>query len=260
MVIFLRKSLSAGIAIILTSSQVFAQEKLIASFSVNSIQHASVDRIGNLIVQLNDHELKSYSPDGNLIGTYMSKVPITSVDTWNGIRILIFQKADYPILWLDASLEKVDTYKLDSAFVISPLVICATPDFNTLVIDSATWSLKLIDVRNNVLKSEHPLPVTDPPLEIKEYQGFIFLKTLNNLLVLNKMGKLIKTFSTPSLTYFSFLGEELYYKQGEAIVFYDLLDGTQRTEKAATEIILHTQDRTYHIDGKVISIFIKNGQ
>ena len=48
--------------------------------------------------------------------------------------------------------------------------------------------------------------------------------------VFNGIGKRIRVISEPSLTYFNFLGEELYYKKDGKLVYYDLFDTTKREE------------------------------
>ena len=51
---------------------------------------------------------------------------------------------------------------------------------------------------------------------MREYQGFLFLlHQEKGILIFNKMGKWIKTIERPQLKYFNFLGEELYYPEGD---------------------------------------------
>jgi hypothetical protein len=242
------------------SPGVHAQQKPIHTFKIPALKHVAVDRIGNLLLQVSDHELKSFDQDGKLIGSFKSKKAISQLDGWNGIRIAIFHASDQSITWLNESLDVVDTTLFDAAFVIEPLKISVMPDFSVLVIDEATASIKHIDVRRNILKSEINLPVADSINEIKEYQGFIFLKSGVHLYALNRIGKLIKTLEVPAASSFHFLGEELYYQKDAEVIFFDFLEGTQRSERVEADKVLYTQDRIFRIRNTEVAIFTKSDQ
>ncbi len=64
---------------------------------------------------------------------------------------------------------------------------------------------------------------------IREYQGFLFLlDQKKGIHVFNGMGTLDKTIPCKPLSYFNFLGEEMYYPVGNGLAFMNLFSGEKR--------------------------------
>jgi hypothetical protein len=71
------------------------------------------------------------------------------------------------------------------------------------------------------------------------------------------MGKFIRTLPVAAAPYFNFLGEELYYRNGSELTFFDLYSTETRTMKlpVACTYALLTDERLFCFLGKTIQIF-----
>jgi hypothetical protein len=110
---------------------------------------------------------------------------------------------------------------------------------------------------------EVPLPATigrhkSDFTAMREYQGFVFiLHKKEGIHVFNSMGKHLRTLAIPGLTYFNFIGEELYYLQGNKLKFFDLFtaDTRELTLPAPATIALLTDERLFLIKNTTIDIY-----
>jgi hypothetical protein len=120
--------------------------------------------------------------------------------------------------------------RLNPEFAIEPVLVCSSGNQGIWILDKADRSLKRINLSQSTVEWEVPLPDPLKDTEIqfmREYQNFLFiLDDKSRLFILNRIGQLVKEIKANSLQWFNFLGEELYYQDGEKIFFYDLFDGS----------------------------------
>ena len=93
---------------------------------------------------------------------------------------------------------------------------------------------------------------------MREYQNYLFLLEKNKgIFIFNSLGHQIKGIVESGIVNLNFLGEELYYKKGDKLIFYDLLDGTTREMPidSASKFVLLSDVRKFLIYEDRIEIF-----
>ena len=92
---------------------------------------------------------------------------------------------------------------------------------------------------------------------MREYYGFVFLlNPAKGIHIFNGMGRLIKTIDVKGVHSFNFLGEELYYAQGNKLKFVDLFNADSREVALVNpaKFTLLTDERMFSIQHKVVKI------
>jgi hypothetical protein len=196
------------------------------------VHDAYLDRAGYLYIHTNDSALMRY----DLNGTLQAKTKIsfaTVFDPWYSIRMLHYVSPTRSYRLLDQALEVVEENTLDEALVIEPSLVCFSGDQNLWVVDQADGSIKRINTTRQSVEAERRIPEPHARIPIRfarEYQHFLFLLNDSGILIFNSIGILIRHIPATGIEYFNFLGEELYYKKGNELVYFDLMDGLSRTE------------------------------
>jgi hypothetical protein len=240
-----------------------AQFEKIKSFEVKeNIVAASVDRPGELYIELPSGKIQKYSVDGLLLATSTNTSLPTVFDPRDGARLFTYKRPTQSYQFLSPMLEEVLTTKIDQAFAIAPYLVSTFGDQGLVIIDSADWSIKKVNLRSSTITMEASLQsfISEKSkiTSIREYQNFIFLLDRNKgIMVLNSIGKLIKVIEVKGLSYFNFLGEELYYIQDGKLKFIDLFTTESRTMSLPEpcDIALLTDERLYLIKQNQVSIF-----
>jgi hypothetical protein len=249
--------------IFLFPSDNFAQKK-ITTIPLNAeVRSAYVDRVGELYVMTANADIRKFDINGKLLSLYKNSPVPTLFDPRDGSRLFAFSRNDRSIAYLSPSLEPNMVLKIDSAFVIDPWLACASGDHDLWILDAADESLKKISPRTSTMPVEVKLP-NDPAIKfsniafMREYQGFLFLLDKEKgIQVFNGMGKWIKTITTPSIRYFNFLGEELYFPANGKLLFTNLFTGDQRQMSISNpfQIALATDERLFLIQEKSVDFF-----
>ncbi len=240
-----------------------AQFKKIKSFEVkDNIVSASVDRPGDLYVVLHSNIIEKYSVDGLLLASSTKTTLPTLFDPRDGARLFTYKKESESYQFLSPSLEEVSSTKINQAFAIAPYLVCTFGDQGLVILDSADWSVKRVNLRTSIVNMEASVQsfISDKAniIFIREYQNFIFLLDQNKgIMVLNNMGKLIKTIEVKGLSYFNFIGEELYYLQEGQLKFIDLFTAETRSMSLPEqcEVALLTDERLYLIRQNQVNVF-----
>jgi len=230
-----------------------AQTKIV-SVPINAeIVFASVDRVGELYVITSAGDIQKFDINGKLLSIYNKGLAPTLFDPRDGSRLFAFFRGDRSVAYLSPSLEINTSFNIDSAFVIDPWLACASGDHDLWILDAADEMLKKVNPRTSTMPVEIRLP-SEPTIKtsgitfMREYQGFLFLlEKEKGIHVFNGMGRWIKTISAPSLSYFNFLGEELYYPEGVKLIFTNLFTGEKREVPVSKpfEIALATDERLF---------------
>ena len=240
-----------------------AQFEKIKSIEVkNNIVSAFVDRPGDLYVILESKTIEKYSVDGAWIASLTNSDLPTIFDPREGARLFTYRKTSQSFQFLNPLLEEVSSTKINQAFAIAPCLACTFGDQGLAILDSADWSIKRVNLRTSVVTMEASIqPLISAKTNItfiREYQNFIFLLDRDKgILVLNSMGKLIKTIEAKGLNYFNFIGEELYYLQDGQLKFIDLFTAETRSLALPElcEIALLTDERLYLIKQNQVNVF-----
>ena len=95
-------------------------------------------------------------------------------------------------------------------------------------------------------------------MPFREYQNFVFLlDKKEGIKIYNGVGSLIKTIPQSGLSYFNFIGEELYYLKGNTIQLFDLFTAETREIKLpeSAYFALITDERLFLVRHKAVDIY-----
>jgi hypothetical protein len=244
--------------LLLLPLQGYAQQSLVKTIEISDVQSAYVDRPGDLYL-LQKKTIKKYDVQGNFVTELKLQDKPLVFDPRDGARLF----ACFGDQCSFFSEETKQQFTIPQEFVIEPSMICSSGDHNVWVLDKSDFSLKKISPAEPKMLAE---VLIDPDLfkqkpeilMMREYQNFLFILDKNiGIVVFNGLGKRIRVIREPSLTYFNFLGEEIYFKKAGKLVFYDLFDTTMREEPIdpACNYVFVTDVRKYLIYENRIDIF-----
>lgn len=229
--------------ILVFNAAAFAQKSR-APFASN-IKLATIDRAGDFYAVTQEYIFK-FDSLGHPLDSVAVDMPVTLFDPGNGVRLLAYfrDKQEYAIY--SPSLEERQRTVIDSSFVISPWLVCASGDYDLLILDAADWSVKKIDTRRSVVISEFTL---DPELTenanfvfMREYLGFLFIHDSNQgILVFNRLGRKLRSLPAQGVSSFHCRGEELYYCREGQLYFTNLytLETRERSlESPCRDVVL----------------------
>lgn len=255
------KKICLAIMAITSPLYVVAQEELVKSIELNEIRFATIDRAGDIYV-ITGSTLFKFDKDGEKLGETPVSKTLTSFDTGNGVRLLIFDRSLRQYTILTPSLTKVEESSVDRSIAIEPMLVCSSGDYNILILDAADWSIKKADTRESQVISEFKIDAavtTDAVFSMmREYQNFIFLlDEKKGIHVFNSIGINIQSLHIPDLSSFNFLGQELYYLKDGRIHFFDLFTTETRSEeiKGSYESVLITDERLIGIRKNRLEIY-----
>jgi hypothetical protein len=248
------------VLLILLSTSILAdaQQALVATIKISDVQSAYIDRPGDLYILQKKDVIKKFDTQGNLISEFNFQNKLTAFDPRDGARLFSCFNSTCSFF----SDETKQEFTIEKEFAIEPSMICSSGDHNVWVLDKADFSLKKISPSESKVLTE---VILDPDLFkkkpevlfMREYQNFLFILDKNiGIIVFNGIGKRIRVISEPNLSYFNFLGREIYFKKDNKLVFYDLFDTTTREEPIdpACKYALITDVRTFLIYENKIDI------
>jgi hypothetical protein len=253
------------VILMLATLPALGQKKIKTLEISDTIVSMSIDRPGDFYLVTKSGQFQKFDQDGHLIILYKnhSHVPPTLFDPYDGSRLFTYYRDAQEYSYLNPSFEITSSYRIDSAFVIQPWLICSSGDHKLWVLDEADHSLKKINVRTTEVEVEVVIDLTliknvRNVSSMRDYQGFVFLLHKNHgIYVFNSMGKHIRTIEVPGIHSFNFLGEELYYHEGSKLKFFDLFT-TETRELDLTgkqgEVIVGEQ-RLFLVHSTSVDIF-----
>jgi hypothetical protein len=246
-----------------SSVSAVAQKKITTLNITDEIVFASVDRVGELYVVTKKGLIQKFDMNGKLISLYKNGPIPTLFEPRDGSRLFAYFRKGRRIEYLNPSFEVSNSTLIDSAFVIEPWLACTSGDHNLWILDAADKTMKKVNPRSSTVEVDVKFPENIAPdfsniKFIREYQGFVFfLDTQNGIHIFNGMGRWIKTISVKALTYFNFLGEELYYPVSNGLTFVNLFSGEQRVMplKEPSMFTLLTDERLFRVQTNSIDFF-----
>jgi hypothetical protein len=247
--------------LIFWSTNLLAQSKTVTFETSSEILWAGVDRPGDLFLVLKSGEVLKFDKQGKKIGSHTFKKPPRIFDPLDGTQSFYFLAGSNTYGNLSSDLVEVSEKTLDPSFAVSPTLVC--PALHELwILDSTDLSLGKTKAHASVISFENNLEAIlkkKPDFAVmREYQNYLFLLDRNaGIHMFNAFGKFIKTFGEPGLSYFSFLGEELYYMKSSEVVLTDLYTNERRVLPIPTpaNFILLTDDKLFAVDRKKVSIY-----
>lgn len=243
-------------------------QKLIKSIPAgDEVIYASVDRPGELYLVTKQGRISRFDLNGNLVSEYKNQdATPTLFDPRDGARLFSYFRHDQHYSFLSPSLEVTKSLPVEPSFAVEPWLVCISGDYNIWILDAGDMSLKRINTMSGSVEVDQKTAdtlirkATDITF-MREYQGFLFLlHQEKGILIFNKMGRWIKTIEQPHLTYFNFLGEELYYPEGNHMKFLNLFSAETRVTPLTYpgQIILLTDERMYTIEKETVRFFSLN--
>jgi hypothetical protein len=248
--------------LVLTPFLSSGQSKKIASVKTTSeIIYAAIDRAGDFYIVLQSGEILKYDKNGISLGNYVHEGTPTLFDPANAIRLLVYYKKTQEFTWLSPDLGINPFQTIDSSIAIDVALICPAGDQNIWVLDDADLGLKKVSLKDSRVLTE--FSISDQFKEngftlMREYQNFLFLlDPKTGITVYNSFGKQIRKIQETGISYFNFLGEELYYKKDNQLKFLDLF--TTETRELAiptpSEFVLLTDERMILVNKNQVNIF-----
>ena len=238
---------------------IFAQNP-IATIDISNVQSAYVDRPGDLYLLLKDNTLKKFDTLGSLVSSQLLESP-TTFDPRDGSRLFIYSQHSQRFSFF--SQETKQEFSVEQHYAIDPVLACASGDNQVWVLDRSDWSLKRINPSQSKVIAEALIDQNQfakiPEFTfIREYQNFLFMiEKSSGILIFNSLGKQIKKLEAPKIDYLNFLGEELYYKVNNKLLFYDLFESTTREVPVdlGSRFTLLTDVRKYVVYPNRVDIF-----
>lgn len=252
-----------SLALIFSQSVVFAQKKITTKTVSESIRYATVDRPGDLYIVTSSGQIQRFDKDGRVASVYKNNPAPTLFDPRDGSRLFAYYRTDQHFSFLNPSFDVTNSGKLDPAIAIDPWLMCVSGDYNFWILDAADVSLKKINASTGIVTVDSKItePATDSVsafVSIREYQGFVFiLDKKKGVLVFSSLGKHLKTLGQAGISNFNFLGEELYFQEGDGLNFFNLFSAETRHTPISQrgDFILLTDERLFIIKDKTIDFF-----
>ncbi|MEO8473460.1 MAG: hypothetical protein ABI477_14775 [Chryseolinea sp.] len=246
--------------IVATPSLLSAQTKIKSVALPLDVASAAVDRPGEIYVTSNDGTIRHYDIDGGLKAILTGEIP-DLFEPRDGSRLFAFYRKGRHYDLINPSFEVSKSLRIDSSMVVDPLLVCPSGDYNIWAIDVADKTLKKIDPATSAILVEVELNEFADLLTIKsirEYQGFLFIHdSKKGLIIFSGMGKQLKKIGDSNISYFNFIGEELYYKIGNQLQLFNLFTTETRSLPLPqfSQIALITDERLYLLGDKTLEIF-----
>lgn len=248
---------------LMSSTLSWAQQKPFYTIRLASpVQHAYVDRPGDLYLQYTTGTIQKFDIDGKLLAEFKPAEELALFEPRDGARAFCYHSKTR---WYSfAYFGNLNKLKLNEEFAIQPVLACSSGDKNLWVLDRADNSLRKINTERLMVDVEVELPAelqsekTEIPI-MREYQNFLFLlDRQSGIYIFNAIGNHLKTIAGNNITYFNFLGEEMYYPQQGKLIFYDLFDTSTRETRLdpAVKIVLLTDVRTFSVYEDRVEIFL----
>jgi len=238
------------------------QNKIVTRFVNDEVIYAAVDRPGELYIMTANGQIQKFNIDGNLVSVFKNNPGPTLFDPRDGARLFAYYRNDQHYVMMNPSFDVTASYKLDSAFVADPWLICTSGDHNLWAIDVSDASLKKLNVAVSSIDVDVKLDSEyahnlEALTFMREYQGFLFLLDREKgILIFNSIGKLVRVIEQPRLPFFNFLGEELYYPRDGKIRFFNLFTAETRDMNGMPgQFMLITDERIFSVNGKQIDFF-----
>jgi len=233
-------------------------QKKVASVEIsNNVAYAAVDRPGDLYVIMTNGDALKFDKSGKQIGRKKFNSIPTIFDPKDGTRAFAYFRDTQSIESIAPDLSFGDVAPIHPEFAVSAWLVC--PSKNELwIFDAADFSLKKTKEKGLAIAYESSfLKETDIKniTYMREYLNFLFVLD-KGIHILNNLGKELRKLDV-DVTWFGFLGEEIYYPSGSSLHLVDLYT-TEKREIALphpAQFAFLTDDRMILVNDKKIEFF-----
>lgn len=238
----------------------FAQKRITA-IDIKDVTNAYVDRPGDLYILHTDNTVSKFDTLGMSVTSPKFEKTPTVFEPRDGARMFTYSTDNKQAAFFSSATKQ--TFIIQDHYALEPILATSAGDNGIWVVDKADWSIKRIDLKTSKVVAEALINRTqfegEPKIiAIREYQNFFFVLEKNTgILIFNGLGKQIKKIEAPKISYFNFLGEELYYVKDDKLIFYDLFDGSTREDKVdpKANFTLLTDARKYVVYSDRIDVW-----
>lgn len=246
---------------VVASPMLAMAQKRITVIDIKDVGSAYVDRPGDLYILHTDNSVSKFDTLGMPVADMGFERKPTVFDPRDGARMFIyFADVKQGAFFSSGTNQGFFIYDY---FAMEPMLATSAGDNQVWIVDKGDWSVKKLDPKASKIVAEASIDRTqfqgEPEIiAVREYQNFLFVLDRNaGLLIFNGIGKQIKKIEGKDIPYFNFLGEELYYKKNDKLIFYDLFDGTTREEGVDSKCLytLLTDARKYVVYADRIDVF-----
>jgi hypothetical protein len=173
---------------------------------------------------------------------------------------MLYEPAERKVHFYNPQLEYKQFFYIDSVFAIDPVHVTGAFDQKSIwILDAADNSLKKVNTRIGEVTIDVPMPglKANEIQTIREYQQFLFLISTQQVVILNGVGKKIKTIPLLANQQIEFFGEELVLYSGNELLLIDLFSNEKRKIilPAAFSKILLAEDRLIGFRGDHCTIY-----
>lgn len=234
-----------------------APTKKIKEFNPGEVKAATVDRLGNFFLVLKNGKVNKYDANGKRIASLKSK-RVDLIEPWFHPSIFVFDRANKKFSRYGRYFENPIETDIDASWAIEPYLVSIRADNHVWILDKADATLKHINPMTGATVSEIPIDTAQfktKPLftHLREYQNMLFvLDQQSGILIFSILGKQIEHIQKKGIQNFNFVGEELYYADGNTLKFFDLTTEATREVKVegTHKFALVTDERMILIDTK----------
>ena len=188
-----------------------------------------VDNISN-VYTISDDVIKKFDADGNFLKSYTNKNygKITSIDTWNPMKIVVFYRDFLQMVFLDNTLsQNGDPVSFEALGFPGTTLACNSFDNGFWIYDSQNFALVRFDqnlqkvTETGNLASQ--LGQDIKPNFILEYDNRLYLNDPSiGIFVFDVFGTYNKTIPINGLDQFQFKSNELIYFQRDKLKSFNL--------------------------------------
>ncbi len=229
---------------IISTSFISQQIQPIETVNITTPTGVSIDQTGNIYFATFNGIIVKYDPLLAEKSVFSPSNPNTAtlLEAWQGLRIFSFHRDVQQFRLINRNLSLHEDYGFPPELIGFAEVAFPASDNNVWVVDQQDLRLKKYDViskritvqtaLNMILDSENYTI-----LHAREYQNKLFISTKSNgILIFDNLGNFLKTYQYQNVSSFNFLGDELYFIDGNSLVKLNLYqDGESKSELPNSE-------------------------
>jgi hypothetical protein len=261
----------------------FQKEKnewiFIRAFKSSPIKSVSIDTYFNFYIGDDKGNVFKYDSLGNQMLRYSPsrKATISLLESWRTVNIFLFYRdiQEYAILdrFLTTSTPN-STFRQneedDETGIGFARLAALASDNNLWIFDDEDFSLKKYNTRINKVMLHTSLDlILDPSYYdlsfMREYQNLLFINDKNSgILVFDNLGNYKTKLPFKGLSYFSFLGNSIYFISEGSLIIYDIYTSEQHffplpEEKKYTYVLL-SESKGYLFTSDSVEIYELNNE
>jgi hypothetical protein len=259
--------------VLLLPSYLFAQENTwqhIQTIKVPKVSKVSLDRYDLIYIADDRGNVHQIDSSGNLMLTFSPKrnSEVALLEAWRKVNVIAFYRNFQEYVLLDRFLTSSPNLKLKHDLVGFASLVTYSADNNLWIIDEKDFSLKKYNVKFNSIDAHTPLDLilshkTYEMTYMREYQNLLFISDRSaGIILFDNLGNFKTKIPFRNLSYFNFLGDELYFLSNDEITFYNIYTKKERKFRIPDgkkfEYVLFIKDKAYFFLNDSMEIYLTN--